>query len=252
VAEDNVANQRLAFRQLKKLGFEVEIADHGKMALNQIQENPDGYDVILMDCQMPEMDGFEATRQLRKWEENTGQHHLVIAMTANAMIGDRELCIAAGMDDYISKPVKMDDLEAVLQKWHANVQIAEPVQEAPVARYEVSALINMETVQSIRELQSEGEPDLFVELVEIFLSESEKLLQKARQAVQEADSEGYRQVVHSMKGASSNLGIELVSSKAADLERLVKDGNFEEAAAQLDVLEDIYAQSCAALSKLTE
>ena len=252
VAEDNVANQRLAFRQLKKLGYEVEIAQDGKMALDLIRKTPDGFDVILMDCQMPVLDGFEATRQLRIIEQEAGRHHLVIAMTANAMIGDREMCIAAGMDDYISKPVKMDDLQEVLQKWHVGVQPVKGVEALSGVKYEITELLNMETIQSIRDLQSEGEPDLFGELVEIFLVESDRLFEKARQAVQEADSESYRQVTHNMKGASSNIGIELLSVKAAEIESLVKGGNFQEASALLGTLEDIYAQSCAALSTLMQ
>ena len=201
---------------------------------------------------MPVLDGFEATRQLRIIEQETGQHHLVIAMTANAMIGDREMCIAAGMDDYISKPVKMDDLQEVLQKWFANDLPLKGEEELSGVKYEVNELLNMETIQSIRDLQSEGEPDLFGELVDIFLSESDKLFEKARQAVQEADSEAYRQVVHSMKGSSSNIGIEMFSIKAAEIESLVKGGNFKEASALLGMLEDIYTQSCTALRTLMQ
>ncbi len=250
VAEDNIANQRLAFRQLKKLGYEVEIATDGKMALELIREFPDDFAVVLMDCQMPVVDGFEATRQLRTLEAETGRHRLVIAMTANAMIGDREMCIEAGMDDYISKPVKMDDLHAVLQKWHANALPVNKPDELTVEKYEADELLNMETIQSIRELQGEGEPDLFAELVDIFLAELERLFGKAHQAVQEADAEAYRQVMHSVKGSSSNLGVDLLSSKAAELESQVRGGNFAEAAAGLELLEEIYKQSCAALDSV--
>ena len=115
VVEDNIVNQKLALRMLEKRGCRVDIAANGREAVNASARM--AYDCIFMDCQMPEMDGFEATAAIRAHEVQTGNHVPIIAMTANAMQGDRERCLEAGMDDYISKPVRSEALEAVLQKW---------------------------------------------------------------------------------------------------------------------------------------
>ena len=120
LAEDNPINQRVAILQLGKLGYEAQVVDSGSEAIRAVNGNPEAYTLVLMDCQMPEMDGFEATRAIRKTELANGRHIPIIAMTANAMEGDRERCIAAGMDDYISKPVKLENLEALLKKWSEN------------------------------------------------------------------------------------------------------------------------------------
>src|SRR5262249_7507263 len=108
VAEDNPVNQKLIVRLLEKLGHQVDIASNGLEAVKAMSEL--GYSVVLMDCQMPEMDGFEATAEIRKRDLQDGIHTPVIAVTAHAMKGDRERCLAAGMDDYVSKPVRSEDL----------------------------------------------------------------------------------------------------------------------------------------------
>ncbi|MCG8334368.1 MAG: response regulator, partial [Proteobacteria bacterium] len=113
LAEDNLINQKVATRVLNKLGFNCEIANNGREALDILKVKD--YDLVLMDCQMPEMDGFEATAAIRSWEEKTGAHIPVIAMTANAMQGDREKCLDAGMDDYVSKPIDRNKLVMAIE-----------------------------------------------------------------------------------------------------------------------------------------
>ncbi len=115
VAEDNIVNQKVAVRMLEKLGCRVDVAANGLEALEASIQIP--YALIFMDCHMPEMDGYKATSTIRRHESRTGSHIPIVAMTANAMHGDREQCLAAGMDDYVSKPVKSEDLLAILQKW---------------------------------------------------------------------------------------------------------------------------------------
>jgi signal transduction histidine kinase/DNA-binding response OmpR family regulator len=114
VVEDHIVNQRVAVRLLEKLGCRVDLATHGKEAVEMLQQFP--YDLVFMDCQMPEMDGFTATRAIRQWQGNV-QHTPIIAMTANAMQEDREACFAAGMDDYVAKPIDTATLRAVLSRW---------------------------------------------------------------------------------------------------------------------------------------
>lgn len=113
LAEDNIVNQRVALRQLKRLGYSADVASSGVEVLEAVARTR--YDVILMDCQMPEMDGYEATRRIRSLPNSLGPIR-IIAMTANAMHGDRERCLEAGMDDYVSKPVNIDELRAALER----------------------------------------------------------------------------------------------------------------------------------------
>ena len=117
LAEDNFLNRKLTMSQLEKLGYHVDSVANGKEAVDAVSN--DHYDVILMDCQMPVVDGYEATLLIRRLERDNGRRHRIIAMTANALEGDREKCLASGMDDYLSKPTKAEDLENALARYFA-------------------------------------------------------------------------------------------------------------------------------------
>ncbi len=114
IAEDNLINQKVIERMVQKLGYRADLVSNGREALDALARLP--YGLVFMDCQMPEMDGFEACREIRNHDLG-GARIPIIAITANAMKGDRERCLAAGMDDYVSKPFKQDDLKTVLEKW---------------------------------------------------------------------------------------------------------------------------------------
>jgi CheY-like chemotaxis protein len=129
LAEDNPVNQKLALTQLDRLGYVADAVENGREAVEVVVGSQDRYALILMDVQMPEMDGLAATRAIRAAEVTTGKHVPIIAMTANAMQGDREACVAAGMDDYISKPVNRDKLRDVLDRW-LPLQVSAPESNA--------------------------------------------------------------------------------------------------------------------------
>jgi two-component system, sensor histidine kinase and response regulator len=115
LAEDNTVNQRLATRLLEKRGHRVTVANNGQEAIIHLQKSP--FDLVLMDVQMPVVDGLAATRMIRKQEEETGMHQSIVALTAHAIKGDQERCKAAGMDGYLAKPIRPEELDAVLQKY---------------------------------------------------------------------------------------------------------------------------------------
>ena len=117
LVEDNPSNQAVALQQLARLGLRADVAGTGQEAVERLSREGHGYEVVLMDCQMPEMDGFQATRVVRALEVQRGERVTIVAMTAQALKGDRERCLAAGMDDYLSKPVRIDDLREALARW---------------------------------------------------------------------------------------------------------------------------------------
>ena len=117
LAEDNAFNQKVAGTMLKKLGFEVEVAQNGQEALDKVAANSDSYGAVFMDCEMPVMDGYKATQEIRELEQKTGNHIPIIAMTAHSSPEDQQQCLDCGMDDYIAKPFKIDTLKSTIEKW---------------------------------------------------------------------------------------------------------------------------------------
>ena len=226
LAEDNPANQRLATVQLKRLGYEVDLVTNGAQALEAYELYPDRYAVILMDCQMPVMDGFEATRRIRALEEATRRHIPIVAMTANAMQGDREACLAAGMDDYISKPVSLDSLRNVLSQLREVAPTesgnSTPWQSEKVISYNP---IDPNVIQGLRELQEENEPDFLTELIDIYLEDASVLVSEIEHKTQTGDLGGVRQAAHTLKGSSGNLGALVLSKICYEMELCAKNGD---------------------------
>ncbi len=210
LAEDNPTNQKVAQLQLTKLGYTVHIVNNGVEAVEAAEVLP--YAAILMDCQMPVMDGFEATAIIRKAEQGDGAHIPIIAMTANAMQGDRERCLAAGMDDYVSKPVSPEKLASALSNW-VNKPVA--VEPPPAPKHTHGQLIDLARITDF----IGDEPELIADLLDVFLNSTTILLDKLRAAVERGDAPESKGLAHQAKGACANLGVDTMAEIAAELEK---------------------------------
>ncbi len=215
VVDDHPINIKFIEKLLIKMGFtNIEKAENGVEALEKMKQND--YDIVFMDCQMPEMDGYEATEQLRVHEMVTEGRQLVIAMTANAMVGDREKCLSAGMDDYISKPVKVDNLSKALVKWipQTDGAIATPAQATEVVQSDVEApqieagdAVDLEHFSVF----TDGDAEMEAELIEMFVEQADLSMQALEAAV-ETEGDAWTQAAHKLKGSASNLGANQLAS----------------------------------------
>jgi two-component system, sensor histidine kinase and response regulator len=236
LAEDNFVNQKVALGQLRKLGYTADIAANGLEAQAALEQT--SYDVIFMDCQMPEMDGYETTRVIRKREQGPegfcrwkAPVH-IIAMTANAMAGDREKCLAAGMDDYLSKPVRSVDLEAALERWQKSKSIdsgaAGPVVTAGSAapEKEEKCPVDMRRLNEVCDNDSE----LLREMVDLYLDQSKELMQRLGAAIRAGAPTEVRQTAHKYLGASANCGMTTIAARLRQLEQIGQSGELSGAA----------------------
>ena len=203
LAEDNTVNQKLAIAILERAGHRVTVAENGVKALSAIDK--ESFDLVLMDVQMPEMDGLTATRKLRQQEESTGQHLPVIAMTAHAMQGDRENCLAAGMDEYLSKPIRAATLERVLMEVFQESQMPSAIpnstETTPSLRDDVS-LPSETQINWKRALRNTaGDQELLLELLETFLDEVPRLVDRLNGAIEQQDRKQIGSLTHSVKGS---------------------------------------------------
>ncbi|HKV84383.1 MAG TPA: response regulator, partial [Ktedonobacterales bacterium] len=235
LAEDNAVNQLLASKQLQKLGYTVHTVATGQEALEALART--AYAVVLMDCHMPVMDGYEATRAIRQAELGSGKHVPIIAMTANAIQGDREACLAAGMDDYVSKPVKLDDLSAVIRRWlpaTAGVDTAASVlrsatPERPAAFAPTDTLASVRALDrsvltTMHGLDISDEPELVGQVVVTFLGDAGDLLERLREASERGDIVALFRAAHSLKASSSLVGAMRLSSVAKQIEMACSRG----------------------------
>jgi PAS domain S-box-containing protein len=241
VAEDQDTNRRLALFLLEKLGHRADVAGNGREAVAAWEQF--GYDVILMDCQMPEMDGFEAAREIRRRAaaRPAGEHPAVwiIALTANAFAGDRARCLAAGMDGYLSKPVRPEELRAVLRAC-----AVPPAPDAPPAAPEVAC------ANRLRELESEFGPETAAELIGSFLCDLPNRLVRLREQAAGADFQAVAVAAHALAGSSSIFHLEAVRELARQLEARAEQG--EAAPDLLDQLEKALAAAQGRLEREVE
>lgn len=216
VAEDNVVNQMVAVRMLQKLGVQADLATDGHEAVQACARTR--YDLVLMDCQMPEMDGFEATQSILKSEPARGGTHVpIVAVTAHAMKGDREKCLAAGMDDYISKPFDLAQVRNLLARWVPAFPSAGSALEAPPAPDE-STPVDIRTLESLRPRESDGAPYFLNRLVAQYVQEARDRLAALHEAGEKADARALLSAAHSLKGSSSIMGAKRMAGLCEELE----------------------------------
>jgi signal transduction histidine kinase/DNA-binding NarL/FixJ family response regulator len=225
VVEDSPMNQRVAVGLLSRLGYAAEVVSSGLEAVQVMREQPDRYAAVLMDCQMPELDGFAATATIRQ-HEHPGTRVPIIAMTANALQGDRERCLSAGMDDYLSKPVRREELAAVLARWTA----------APA-----------EAFGDLREFQVAGEPDVVSEILMLFQEQAPRWLGVLRTAAMANQVHDLREAAHRLAGDSALLGLSEITRLCRELESLAQGERTEGAVGLVQELEAAFARSLPAL-----
>lgn len=249
IAEDNIINQKVVVYMANKLGLRADVAANGLEAIEALSRIP--YDLVLMDCQMPEMGGFEATGEIRRREKisATAQHTPIIAMTANAMPGDREKCITSGMDDYLPKPVKLEELSAMLERWlPERLPIHAPVSptEATKALEEANTPLNLNRLFEIYK----HDESAVQELLAIYLSSTQSLIDKLEIAIEEQNSRTCARTAHEIKGASAYIGALEMQELARHIELSSKKENWPEVKRGFEEAEPAFIRVWAYVNKL--
>jgi signal transduction histidine kinase/CheY-like chemotaxis protein/HPt (histidine-containing phosphotransfer) domain-containing protein len=232
LAEDNITNQRVALGLLKKLGLTADAVANGLEAVKALETLP--YDLVLMDVQMPEMNGLEATRRIRDPHSAVRNPAIpIIAMTANAMQGDREKCIEAGMNDYVSKPINIKTLAEKLAQWLLAEHGLKTPQSAEAAPSSQRPVYNGQSFLD----RLMGDTEIAKTVIEVFLEDIPKQIESMKQSLKTSDAETIERIAHSIKGAAANISGEALCELAAEIEKACKDGRLDLVAGRCPELE---------------
>jgi signal transduction histidine kinase/CheY-like chemotaxis protein/HPt (histidine-containing phosphotransfer) domain-containing protein len=234
LAEDNVINREVAVGMLERLGCEVHVATDGRQACEAFASQ--SFDLVFMDCQMPDVDGFEATRELRRMEQARGLTGAavvpIVALTANAVTGEREKCFEAGMNDFLSKPFHRADLQNLVLRWIGRGQksgLPTPNGQARAPKLQAAEelLLDRDVLNQIRALQKPGRPDLLARLIDTFLSAVPGEIDALAEAVSRGDAGSAARIAHTYKSSSANLGAPALSGAFAEIERRARQGSVD-------------------------
>jgi CheY-like chemotaxis protein/HPt (histidine-containing phosphotransfer) domain-containing protein len=261
LADDNVINQKVASRLLQQMGYKADIANNGLEVLQALERKP--YDVILMDVQMPRMDGFEATRQIRLRQQQSpppahfNQTIVIIAMTASAMHGDREKCLAAGMNTYVPKPVRPEVLQAALEEFSARRPASSDsgvdAEAPPSLVVPGPAAASEPPVDLARLIEFSGGPgDSFTELVDLYLKQTAEQLGQIRLALGQKAASRVASIAHSCAGASATCGMSGMLTLLRQLERLATEGDLVSSGQLLPSIDAEFARIKAFLAQNTK
>ena len=256
LAEDNVVNQKVALRLLGQMGYRADIAANGLEAIEAVERQT--YDVVLMDVQMPELDGFEASREInRRWPGE--RHPRIVAMTANALQGDRELCAAAGMDDYVAKPIRVEELVAAIERCQRRPEAGPrgavaagagagntPPRPQPLPTGS-PAVIDRPTFERLTATMGGA---FVVELIDTFGEDARELVGTLRRALAETDIDAFRRAAHSLKSTSETVGATGLAALARELESMARTGRLDGADGRLEQLVGSYEIVTRALEEL--
>jgi signal transduction histidine kinase/DNA-binding response OmpR family regulator/HPt (histidine-containing phosphotransfer) domain-containing protein len=247
LVEDSEVNQKVTLSMLRRFGCRADVAEDGAEALQRLAQA--AYDLVLMDGQMPRMDGFVATRALRDLERARGGHIPVIAMTAHAMQGDRERCIAAGMDDYLTKPVDVEALGAILARWIPGRFLPSRPASQPAEPAVPEPTLDLDVVGGLREIEASGERGFFAEVVGLFAYQGQVMLEQLRVAAASRDAAAWRQCLHGFKGTAGSVGALRLSESCRTLEEAIDDFPADPVAT-VEALEAAFAEARTALDQL--
>jgi PAS domain S-box-containing protein len=237
LAEDNAMNQTVALRLLERLGYRADVASNGLEALAALERQP--YDVVLMDVQMPELDGLDASRQIReRWPPESRPH--IIALTANALQEDREACFAAGMNAYVAKPIRRDELAEALKR-------VRPLQKPEAAPKEREIILDAAALQSLRDL---GGVEFLAEVIDAFLADAPSLITSLRSSLERHDTEELRRAAHTLKSNGLTLGAAAFAELCRTVERLTKGGRLDGVSELVDQIDQEYQSLQEALASL--
>jgi CheY-like chemotaxis protein len=227
LAEDNVVNQKLAIRLLERLGYRADVVANGIEAIDALDRQT--YDLLLSDVQMPEMDGLEATRRiLERWPD--GERPWIVAMTAEAMSGDRERCLEAGMNDYVAKPIRVDELVVAIKRAPRRAGGPEPAASAVRADREA-----IDTASLVRLLDGTGgDTDFVGELIEQFLNDAPGLVDAARKGLAVGEVDDVRRAAHTLKSNAATFGARDLADRSRELEDVAKQGALDDAETRIE------------------
>ena len=247
LAEDNPVNQAVALGMLRKFGYTVDVVKNGLEAVDAVQHKT--YDLVLMDCMMPEMDGYRATTEIRRQQSAGRLHHFpIIALTANAIEGDREKCLTTGMDDYLAKPIKAKDLVNIIELWLGNsksIRSRNNLSELEQSNNQDS--IDPDALASIRSLEVDYGDELLKQVISTYLDNSSKLMQALEQAWSIGDLKAIRMTSHTLKSSSSQVGAHSLAELFRNVENEARNDIYDVSGQALVAIKQQFLQACKTL-----